>query len=199
MDTEGPKLAKIEALKVQLAKVHIYILQHYYMLLTRTYLYNLYITLIHPVFANFHVNQIKSDYLRHPLNEEMENEEIFLGADAIQVIKYHGSYQQDNREQRKAGEQKKYSFMLRLKSPAGEVTPELFRLVDDLSNNYGQQDLRCTTRQCFQIHGILKGNLKTVISSLMNIGSSTVGVSARTRFNELIEGERETVFLNKTR
>jgi hypothetical protein len=38
--------------------------------------------------------QIKSEYLRHPLSEEMENEEIFLGSDAIQVVKYHGSYQQ---------------------------------------------------------------------------------------------------------
>jgi len=40
------------------------------------------------------------------LSEELDNEEIFLGADAIQVVKYHGSYQQDNREQRKGGEQK---------------------------------------------------------------------------------------------
>jgi len=65
--------------------------------------------------------------------------------------------------------------MLRLKSPAGEVTPELYKLVDDLCTDYGQNDLRATTRQCFQIHGILKGNLKTVISSIMKIGSSTVG------------------------
>jgi sulfite reductase (ferredoxin) len=53
--------------------------------------------------------------LKHPLSEELDNQEIFLGNDAIQVVKYHGSYQQDNREQRKGGEQKKYSFMLRLK------------------------------------------------------------------------------------
>lgn len=50
--------------------------------------------------------QIRSDYLRHPLSEELDNQEIFLGTDAIQVVKYHGSYQQDNRELRKAGEQK---------------------------------------------------------------------------------------------
>ena len=61
------------------------------------------------------LKQIRSKYLRHPLSEELDNEEIFLGADAIQVVKYHGSYQQDNRELRKSGEQKKYSFMLRLK------------------------------------------------------------------------------------
>lgn len=65
--------------------------------------------------------------------------------------------------------------MLRLKQPAGEMTPDLFRLLDDLSRKHGQGDLRATTRQCFQLHGIMKGDLKTVISSIMNIGSSTVG------------------------
>jgi len=65
--------------------------------------------------------------------------------------------------------------MLRLKQPAGELPPELYRLLDDLSAKHGQGDLRATTRQCFQMHGIMKGNLKTVISSIMNIGSSTVG------------------------
>ena len=48
--------------------------------------------------------------------------------------------------------------------------------MDDLATQYGQNDIRATTRQCFQIHGILKGDLKTVIAALMNIGSSTVGV-----------------------
>ena len=65
--------------------------------------------------------------------------------------------------------------MLRLKQPAGELPADLYRLIDDLSAKHGQGDLRATTRQCFQIHGILKGDLKTVISSIMNIGSSTVG------------------------
>ena len=65
--------------------------------------------------------------------------------------------------------------MLRLKQPAGELPPDLYRLLDDLSAKHGQGDLRATTRQCFQMHGIMKGSLKTVISSIMNIGSSTVG------------------------
>jgi sulfite reductase (ferredoxin) len=80
---------------------------------------------------------------------------------------------QNNREFQGPG--KDYQFMLRLKQPAGELPAPLFRLLDDLSANMGQGDLRATTRQCFQMHGILKGNLKTVISSIMNIGSSTVG------------------------
>ena len=65
--------------------------------------------------------------------------------------------------------------MLRLKQPAGELPPDLYRLLDDLSREHGQGDLRATTRQCFQMHGIMKGSLKHVISSIMDIGSSTVG------------------------
>lgn len=65
--------------------------------------------------------------------------------------------------------------MLRLKSPAGEIPPHLYRILDDLCENYGQQDLRVTTRQAFQIHGILKGNLKEVISTIIKAGSSSIG------------------------
>lgn len=102
----------------------------------------------------------------------IKTEEISVSKDAMQILKYHGSYMQSNREIRG---KKDFQFMLRLKQPAGELPPDLYRLLDDLSAKHGQGDLRATTRQCFQLHGILKGNLKTVISSLMNIGSSTVG------------------------
>jgi len=111
------------------------------------------------------------NYLEDPLKQEMKNEEIMVSKDAMQILKYHGSYMQTNRETKV----KDYQFMLRLKQPAGELPPELYRLLDDLSNKYGQGDLRCTTRQCFQVHGILKGNLKTFISSIINIGGSTIG------------------------
>jgi sulfite reductase (ferredoxin) len=116
--------------------------------------------------------KIASDYLREPLGEQLQTEEIGISKDAYQILKYHGSYQQNNREKKGP---KDYQFMLRLKQPAGELPPDLYRLLDDLSAKHGQGDLRATTRQCFQMHGILKGNLKTVISSIMNIGSSTVG------------------------
>lgn len=117
--------------------------------------------------------KVASDHLTNPLLEQLKTEEISVSKDAYQILKYHGSYQQSDRE--KKGRPKDYQFMLRLKQPAGELAPELYRLIDDLSREYGQGDLRATTRQCFQIHGILKGSLKTVISSIMNIGSSTVG------------------------
>jgi sulfite reductase (ferredoxin) len=73
------------------------------------------------------------------------------------------------------GKVKDFQFMLRLKQPAGELPPDRYRLLDDLSANRGQGDLLATTCQCFQMHSIIEGNLKTAISSITNIGSSTVG------------------------
>ena len=65
--------------------------------------------------------------------------------------------------------------MLRLKVPGGEVPGPLFKVLDDLCMDYGQQDLRMTTRQAFQMHGISKANLKHVIRTIMEAGSTTIG------------------------
>jgi len=121
------------------------------------------------------ITKLNSNGLRFPLVDELATDNIYINDDAYTILKYHGSYMQDDRDQRKRGQEKKYSFMLRLKMPAGECTPELYRTLDDLSRDYGIDNLRATTRQTFQIHGIMKGNLKHVIKTLMKIGSSGVG------------------------
>jgi len=121
--------------------------------------------------AKIEVLKIESQYLKQPLKEQLATDDMGISKDAYQILKYHGSYMQSNREVKG----KDFQFMLRLKQPAGELPAELYRLLDELSAKYGQGDLRATTRQCFQMHGIRKGNLKTVISSIMNLGSSTVG------------------------
>ena len=119
--------------------------------------------------------KLNSNYLVSPLQEELTNDEIFVSPDAVVVLKYHGSYMQDNRDKRAKGVDKSYQFMLRLKSPCGEIPPELYKKLDNLADSYGQGDLRITTRQAWQLHGIMKGDLKTVISTIMEAGSSTVG------------------------
>lgn len=123
------------------------------------------------------INLLKqnSEALREPVRSEMQTEEISISHDAYQILKFHGSYMQDDRSLRKKGQEKAYSFMLRLKMPAGVCAPELYTLLDDLSREYGHGHLRLTTRQTFQLHGVAKHNLKTVIKSIMQIGSSTVG------------------------
>jgi sulfite reductase (ferredoxin) len=110
--------------------------------------------------------KIRSNYLRDPLQTELSNDEIFLSPDAVVVMKYHGSYMQDNRDKRTKGSEKDYQFMLRLKSPAGEIPPDLYLALDEMSDKYGQGDLRATTRQAWQLHGVLKGDLNQVPSPL---------------------------------
>jgi len=125
----------------------------------------------------YELPKLNSDYLRHPLMEELGNNQIFISDDCIGLIKFHGGYLQDNRDQRVRGELKKYQFMLRLKMPAGECPPSLYTTLDDISETYGNKTLRLTTRSSFQIHGIHKSNLKTVVQSIVRAGGGLYGAS----------------------
>ncbi|CAN8070768.1 unnamed protein product [Agarophyton chilense] len=116
-----------------------------------------------------------SKQLRYPLPEQLANDEIFISETAIQIMKFHGSYQQDDREARAPGMQKKFQFMLRLKMPAGDFPASIYQVLDDIATQYGNNTLRATTRCAWQIHGVLKANLKNVFSSIMNAGGSCVG------------------------
>lgn len=90
-------------------------------------------------------------------------------------MKFHGSYQQDDREHRKrGGTGKDWQMMLRLRNPAGFVPGPLFVALDDLSDKLGNKTLRATTRQCFQMHGIKKENIKAVIGTIVRSMGSTL-------------------------
>ncbi len=115
-----------------------------------------------------------SQYLRQPLASELYNSSDHFTNDAVQLLKFHGSYQQDNREKRQKGGQKDWQMMLRLRSPGGKIPPQLFLALDDLSNRLGNKTLRATTRQAFQMHGIRKENLKEVIKSIIESMGSTL-------------------------
>jgi sulfite reductase (NADPH) hemoprotein beta-component len=84
-----------------------------------------------------------------------------------QLTKFHGLYLQDDRDQRlalkKAGKEKAYSFMLRLRLPGGRATPGQWLVLDRLSEQFASPSLRLTTRQTFQFHGVLKGNVKPLV------------------------------------
>ena len=116
----------------------------------------------------------ESEFLKEPLATELINDSDHFTNDAVQLLKFHGSYQQDNRENRKAGENKDWQMMLRLRSPGGEISGELYECLDDLSNNLGNGTLRATTRQAFQMHGIRKENLKEVINTIIKSMGSTL-------------------------
>lgn len=114
----------------------------------------------------------QSNFLRFPLKEELQNEASGINEAATQLIKFHGSYQQTNRDERGT---RSYQFMLRTKNPCGKVPNKLYLVMDDLADEFGIGTLRLTTRQTFQLHGILKKNLKTVMSTIINNMGSTLG------------------------
>ncbi len=120
--------------------------------------------------------QFKSDskYLQQPLLDELNNESDHFTNDSVQLLKFHGSYQQDDRENRRKGEGKDWQMMLRLRSPGGVVSPSLFVALNNLSNKLGNSTLRATTRQAFQMHGIRKESLKEVISTIIKSMGSTL-------------------------
>lgn len=115
----------------------------------------------------------RSNFLREPVATEILQDTNHFTENAVQILKFHGSYQQDNRDNRVKGQEKDYQFMLRTKNPGGLVPPQLYLTLDKLADEYGNQTLRVTTRQGFQLHGILKKNLKSAIAAIIkNMGST---------------------------
>jgi sulfite reductase (NADPH) hemoprotein beta-component len=90
-----------------------------------------------------------------------------ISEDNAQLTKFHGLYLQDDRDQRialkRAGKEKAFSFMLRLRLPGGRATPQQWLVLDTLSEQFASPSLRMTTRQTFQFHGVLKGNVKPLV------------------------------------
>lgn len=117
----------------------------------------------------------RSQQLREPIATEILQDTTHFSEDGIQILKFHGSYQQDNRDNRVKGQEKDYQFMLRTRNPGGYISPQLYLTLDRLSEQYGNHTLRATTRQGFQLHGVLKQNLKTVLAEIIRNMGSTLG------------------------
>ncbi len=117
----------------------------------------------------------RSNFLREPVATEIREDTTHFSEEAIQILKFHGSYQQDNRDNRARGQEKDYQMMLRTRNPGGFIPPQLYLALDKLSDDYGNHTMRVTTRQGFQLHGILKKNLKASIAAIVNNMGSTLG------------------------
>jgi len=87
-----------------------------------------------------------------------------FGDDDREFLKFHGCYQQDDRDLRKTG--KKFIMMVRGRIPGGVMTPAQWAVFNDLASRYGNNTLRITTRQSIQFHGILKSNLRSLIKGI---------------------------------
>jgi sulfite reductase (ferredoxin) len=118
--------------------------------------------------GNIEVVKEASNYLRGALSEQLHADSDHFDEEGKQLLKFHGLYQQSDRDQRKVERRaaKSYSFMLRTRVPGGLLTAEQYLAHDDLAQRYANGTLRITTRQCFQFHGIIKGDLQATIRAL---------------------------------
>ena len=122
-----------------------------------------------------------SDGLRGTVTNELENIEVKkFSPDNEQVLKFHGIYQQEDRDKKKDiirnRQEREYSFMIRTKNPGGgNITPHQWKEMDKMTEKWANPTLRITTRECFQFHGIGKQNLKSLINDLNKNLVSTYG------------------------
>ncbi len=114
--------------------------------------------------------KLESQHLRGQLAEELEQDTPNFSEPQVQLLKFAGVYQQENRDARQVrrttGTEKTYQFMIRSRIPGGALTAEQYLVHDDLATRYANETLRITTRQSFQLHGVLKGNLHETIHSI---------------------------------
>lgn len=113
----------------------------------------------------------RSNFLRGTILESLSDESTgSISADDAQLTKFHGTYMQDDRDKRasliKEKKEKAYSFMIRVRVPGGVCTPAQWLGIDELADKFGESSLKLTTRQAFQLYGILKKNLKQTMKEI---------------------------------
>ena len=119
-----------------------------------------------------------SNWLKGSIPDELAQDTDHFTEQTKQLIKFHGTYQQEDRDARKTrakpGVGKAYMMMLRLRMPGGVMTADQYLAMDDICGKYANGTLRFTTRQSIQLHGVLKGNLKATIASVNETLLSTI-------------------------
>ncbi len=127
------------------------------------------------------IEQIKagSRHLRGTIKEELAQSTPVFGEENATILKFHGVYQQDDRDRRKEARQqgldKRYIMMIRTRIPGGVVSPEGYLAHDTIAVKWGNGTLRVTTRQDFQLHGVLKGDLWAAIHTINAALMTTLG------------------------
>ncbi len=121
------------------------------------------------------VEKIKkgSQGLRGGLKEQASLDTDHFQDAETQLLKFHGVYQQDDRDNRKGG--KEYIFMTRSRLPGGRLSAEQYLAHEQLADTFGNGTLRVTTRQAIQLHGVIKGNLQQTLRTLNEQLVTTLG------------------------
>jgi sulfite reductase (ferredoxin) len=131
--------------------------------------------------ASKSVEEIKAESraLRGSIQETLLGGESHFSEEEYQLLKFHGTYQQDDRDQRasrkKQNLDKAWIFMVRSKLPGGALSAKQYLEHDRIAGDLGNGSLRITTRQGFQLHGVLKGDLQDCIQRINATGITTWG------------------------
>jgi sulfite reductase (NADPH) hemoprotein beta-component len=121
----------------------------------------------------------RSRYLRGDLAHDMADPLTGgVSEDSAQLLKFHGMYLQDDRDLRSERMKKKlekaFGFMIRVRLPGGVITPRQWLALDEIARIYASETLRLTTRQTFQMHGVLKFNVKTALKKMNAVALDTI-------------------------
>src|SRR5688572_27946241 len=119
--------------------------------------------------------KLHSHYLRGPIPQELVSEDDKFSKAAAGLLKFHGTYQEDDRDRRQGKDDRYYIFMVRTKIPGGRLTSEQLLGELDLCDEVGNTTLRITSRQGLQLHGVVKKNLQHAIRRINEIQLSTLG------------------------
>ncbi len=123
--------------------------------------------------------KIDSNYLRGTIAEGLADESTgSISKNDEQLLKFHGTYQQDDRdvriERKRAGLEKAFSFMIRVRVPGGVSTTGQWLEMDRMASAYGNENFKLTTRQAYQLHGIIKKDLKKTIKEINETAMDTI-------------------------
>ena len=132
-----------------------------------------------PKLSKVEVIKAASHYLRGTILDGLADDSTgAIAPDDTQLSKFHGIYQQDDRDLRRERRQQKleraFSFMVRVCVPGGICTPAQWLGMDRIADAFGNGSIKITTRQAFQLHGVLKGNLKFTIRQINDILLNTL-------------------------
>ncbi|KAJ2123921.1 Sulfite reductase [NADPH] subunit beta [Coemansia sp. RSA 720] len=116
-------------------------------------------------------NKVISNFLRGSISQAIADTSCgYVDEWDGKLLKFHGTYMQDDRDLRaermSRGEEKAFSFMIRVRLPGGVATPAQWLAMDKLADEYGNQTMKITTRQTFQLHGVLKRDLRETMRGI---------------------------------
>jgi sulfite reductase (ferredoxin) len=135
------------------------------------------------------LTKLASQYLKTFVADEVDNGASHISEDAASILKFHGSYQQDDRDVRiqlkKEGKEKAFQFMVRVRVVGGRLTADQYLACERLARTVGNGTLRITTRQEFQLHGVLKDDLKSTIRTVNQALLSTLAACGDVERNVL--------------